>query len=48
MGEGTEIANSVADGILISNNIAVLPQIIKIAQKTIRIIKFNIIFSIIE
>ena len=47
MGEGTEIANSVADGILISNNIAVLPQIIKIAQKTIRIIKFNIIFSLV-
>ena len=47
MGEGTEIANDVADGILISNNIECLPQIIKISQKTIRIIKFNIIFSLV-
>ena len=47
MGEGTEIAGSAADGILISNNVAVLPEIIKIAKKTIEIIKFNIIFSLV-
>ena len=47
MGEGTEIANSVADGILISNKVEVLPKIIKIAQKTMGIIKFNIVFSLV-
>lgn len=47
MGEGSEIASSTADGILISNNIQTLPEIIKIAKKTMRIIKFNIVFSLI-
>lgn len=47
MGEGTEIANSAADGILISNNIAILPETIKTAKKTMRIIKFNIVFSLV-
>ena len=47
MGEGTEIANSTADAIIISNNIGILPNIIKIAKKTMRIIKFNISFSLI-
>lgn len=47
MGEGTEIASSTADGILISNNISSLPKIIKTAKKSMRIIKFNIVFSLI-
>lgn len=47
IGEGTEIANNTADGILISNNIATIPEIIKIARKTMRIVKFNIAFSLI-
>lgn len=47
MGEGTEIASSTADGILISNNISSLPKIIKTAKKSMRIIKFNIAFSLI-
>ena len=47
MGEGTEIATTTADGILMSNNIAILPKIIKIARKTMRIIKFNVIFSLV-
>lgn len=47
MGEGTEIANNSADGILISNNIGSIPTIIRIAKKSMRIIKFNIAFSLI-
>lgn len=47
MGEGTEIASSTADGILLSNNIATLPGIIKISRKSMRIVKANIIFSIV-
>lgn len=47
IGEGTEIANSTADGILISNNISSIPSIIKIARKSFNIIKFNIVFSLI-
>lgn len=47
MGGGAEIANSIADGILISNNISSITNIIKIARKTMNIIKFNIIFSLI-
>lgn len=47
MGEGTEIASDSADGILISNNIGMLPNIIKTAKKSMRIIKFNIAFSLI-
>lgn len=47
MGEGTEIASNTADGILLSNNIASLPEIIKISRKSMRIVKSNIIFSII-
>ena len=46
MGEGTQIANSAADGILISNNITTIPKIIKIARKAISIVKFNITFSL--
>ena len=47
MGEGTEIASNSADGILISNNIGMLPNIIKTAKKSICIVKFNIAFSLI-
>lgn len=46
IGEGTQIANNVADGILISNNIGSIPEIIKIARKSMNIIKFNILFSL--
>lgn len=47
MGEAAEIASSTADGILISNNISSLPRIIQTAKKSMRIIKFNIAFSLI-
>lgn len=46
MGIGSEIANNTADGILISNDIGMLPKIVKIAKKTMRIVKFNITFSL--
>lgn len=46
MGEGTDIASTTADSILISNNISSLPQIIKIARKTIRIVNENITVSL--
>ena len=47
MGEGSEIANSTADGILISNNLETLPKSIKISRKTMNIVKFNVVFSLI-
>ena len=47
MGEGTEIASSTADGILISNKISAIPETKKIAKKTMKIVKFNVIFSLI-
>ena len=46
MGDASEIAESSADALLISNNIGNLPNIIKIAKKSMRII-FNIAFSLI-
>ena len=46
MGEGTEIANNTADAILVSNNLENIPKAIKISRKTMRIIKQNIIFSL--
>jgi len=46
IGEGAEIANNTADAILISNNIQTIPNSIKIARKSMRIIKFNIVFSL--
>ncbi len=46
MGSGTSIANNTADSILISNNIGVIPIAIRIAKKSMRIIRFNITFSI--
>ena len=47
MGEGTEIANNTSDGILLSNNIAAIPSIIKTAKLSMRIIKTNIVFSLV-
>lgn len=47
MGSASEIAESSADALLISNNIGSLPNIIKTAKKSMRIIKFNIEFSLI-
>lgn len=47
MGSASEIAESSADALLISNNIGSLPNIIKTAKKIMRIIKFNIAFSLI-
>lgn len=47
MGSASEIAESSADALLISNNIGILPNIIKTAKKSMRIIKFNIAFSLI-
>ena len=47
MGEAAEIANNTADGILISNRISSIPNIIKIARKTMHIVKFNILFSLV-
>lgn len=46
MKDASEIANSTADGILISNNISKIPDMIKVARKTMNIIKFNITFSL--
>ena len=47
MGTGSEIANSSADGILLSNNIMKIPSIIKVAQKSMNIARINILFSIV-
>lgn len=46
MGEGTTIASTTADSILISNNISTLPGIIKTAKRTMSVVKSNIIFSL--
>lgn len=46
MGTGTEIANNIADGILLSNDLSRLPSIIKTARKGMNIAKENIIFSL--
>ena len=46
MGEGTDIASTTADSILISNSISTLPQIIKTARKTLRIVNENITISL--
>lgn len=47
MGEGTEIASNSADGILLSNNVMALPNIIKTSKSAMNIVKANIAFSII-
>lgn len=46
MGDSAEISNNTADGILISNNIDTIPEIIKIAKKAMSIARFNIVFSL--
>ena len=46
MGAGTDIAETAADSILISNNLNTLPKVIKIARKTIRIVDENITISL--
>lgn len=46
MGTATDIANDIADGILISNDLSKIPNIIKISRKGMRIVKSNIIFSL--
>lgn len=47
MGAGAQIAGSTADSILISNNIGTLPNIIKTSKRSMNIIRFNIVFSLI-
>lgn len=47
MGAGAGIASITADGILISNNISTLPSIIKTARRAMKVVKANIIFSLI-
>ena len=47
MGAGANIASITADGILISNNLSTLPSIIKTAKRTMKVVKVNIIFSLI-
>lgn len=47
MGAGTNIASITADGILISNNLSSLPSIIKTAKRAMRVVKANILFSLI-
>ena len=46
MGKGAEIANTISDSILLTNEINKIPDCIKIAKKTMNIVKFNIFFSI--
>lgn len=46
MGAGTNIASITADGILISNNIGSLQGILKTAKRAMKVVKFNIIFSL--
>lgn len=46
MGEGTQIASNTADSILISNQLSSLPDILKIAKSSMKIIYFNMIFSL--
>ena len=46
MGEGTEIASNTADSILLSNQVSSIPNIIKIAKSSMKIVYFNITFSL--
>ena len=46
MGVGTEIANQISDCILMTNKISVIPDAIKIAKKTLKIVKLNVGFSL--
>ena len=47
MGAGTNIASITADGILLSNNLGSLESIIKTAKKAMRVVKANIVFSLV-
>ncbi len=47
MGAGANIASITADGILISNNLSTIPNIIKTAKRAMTVVKANIIFSLI-
>lgn len=47
MGAGANIASITADGILISNNLSAIPNIIKTAKRAMAVVKANIIFSLI-
>ncbi len=47
MGAGANIASITADGILISNNLRAIPNIIKTAKRAMAVVKANIIFSLI-
>ena len=47
MGEGTDIANNTSDAILLANNLEVIPKALKTAKSSMKIIKFNIAFSLI-
>lgn len=46
MGAGANIASITADGILISNNLSTLPGIMKTAKRAMKVVKVNIIFSL--
>ena len=46
IGEGTEIANNTADSILISNRLESITSIIKSAKQAMRILTFNLSFSL--
>ena len=47
MGAGTEIANITSDAILMNNQLSTIPKAICEARKTMRIVSFNIAFSIV-
>ncbi len=47
MGAGTNIASITADGILLSNNLGSLESIIKTAKRAMRVVKANIVFSLV-
>lgn len=47
MGAGANIAGITADGILISNNIGKIPEMIKTSKRAMRVVKFNIVFSLV-
>ncbi len=47
MKEAADIAEIAADGILLTNHIGILPSTIAIAKKTMRIVKENILFSLV-
>lgn len=46
MGEGSQIATSTADSILISNQVGMIPNMIRTAKSSMQIVYFNIIFSL--